>query len=97
MPDHVHTVLRGTVPGSDLWKTMSLFKQFTGYWLSRNRPGMRWQGDFFDHLIRDDEELKRHLRNIAENPVRRGLVDDWRTYPFLGSDVCDLRGLLDPA
>lgn len=90
MPDHLHTVLRGTGPASDLWKTMSLFKQRTGYWLARHRPGVKWQGDFFDHIVRDEDELKRQMRYVVGNPMRRGLVDNWQSYPFLGSDVYDL-------
>lgn len=90
MPEHLHLLLRGTEPGSDLWMAMTLFKQLSGHRLSQELPGVKWQGDFFDHLIRDDHELMRQLRYVAENPIRRGLVDDWRSYPFLGSDVYDL-------
>jgi len=80
---------------------MTLFKQLTGYWLARHIPPVRWQKDFFDHVLRDDDELERQLRYVAENPVRRGLLADWREYGFTGSDVFDLGALLcadqDPA
>ena len=80
---------------------MVMFKQLTGYWLARHLPGVRWQKDFFDRVLRDDDELVRQLRYVAENPVRRGLVRDWREYAFTGSDVYDLGALLsrdqDPA
>jgi REP element-mobilizing transposase RayT len=101
MPDHLHVVLQGREPSSDLRKAMTLFKQVTGYWLARHVPAIRWQKDFFDHVFRDDNELERQLRYIAENPVRRGLVADWREYGFTGSDAYDLGTLLsggqDPA
>jgi len=73
---------------------MSLFKQLSGYWLARNRPEVRWQRGFYDHVLRREEDILVHLRYIAENPVRRGLVDDWRDYGFTGSDVFDLRDVL---
>ena len=94
MPDHVHVALQGTRPSSDLRKAMSLFKQLSGYWLARNRPEVRWQRGFYDHVLRREEDILVHLRYIAENPVRRGLVDDWRDYGFTGSDVFDLRDML---
>ncbi len=73
---------------------MSLFKQLSGYWFARNRPEVRCQRDFYDHVLRREEDILVHLRYIAENPVRRGLVDDWRDYGFTGSDVFDLRDVL---
>ena len=101
MPDHLHVVLQGRGPSSDLRKALTLFKQLTGYWLARHIPAVRWQKDFFDHVLRDDDELDRQLRYIAENPVRRGLVADWREYGFTGSDAYDLgtqlSGDQDPA
>ena len=101
MPDHLHVVLQGRGPSSDLRKAMALFKQLTGYRLARHVPAIRWQKDFFDHVLRDNDELGRQLRYIAENPVRRGFVADWREYGFTGSDAYDLGTLLsgdqDPA
>jgi len=80
---------------------MTLFKQLSGYWLARLIPPVRWQKDFFDHVLRDDDELERQLRYVAGNPVRRGLAEGWHEYPFTGSDVYDLGTLLsadqDPA
>jgi REP element-mobilizing transposase RayT len=95
MPDHLHTILQGLNSTSDLWRTMSLFKQFTGYWLARHKPGVTWQGDFYDYIVRDDGDLRKHLRYIVDNPVRRGLVQDWHVYPFQGSDLHDLHEFFD--
>jgi putative transposase len=101
MPEHLHVALQGSTPSSHLLKAIALVKQRTGYWLAHHRPGVRWQKGFFDHVLRDEEELLRHLRYIAENPVRRGLASDWRKYAFTGSDVYDLgtflAGSKDPA
>ena len=101
MPDHLHLALRGTTASSDLWKTMTLFKQTTGYWLAHHLPGVKWQKDFFDHVLRGEDEVLKHLRYVAENPVRRGLAKEWHAYPFTGSDTLDLRAVFwegpDPA
>jgi putative transposase len=90
MPDHLHLTLQGKFEGSDIRKCLVLFKQKTGYWMSRNGTGFEWQKDFYDHVLRKDEDLVRHVRYILSNPVRTGMVGDWKEYPFKGSTVYDL-------
>ena len=36
--------------------------------------GVHWQRDFFDHRIRDNEDLREKREYILANPVRKGLV-----------------------
>jgi putative transposase len=94
MPDHVHLLLSGQHEFSDAWSALTLFKQRTGFWLGRHCPGIRWQKDFYDHIIRRTEDLGAQVRYIAGNPVRRGLVKDWREYPFTGAIGVDLNALI---
>jgi putative transposase len=81
MPDHQHLIMRGLEDTSDILKTLGSYKQKIGFWLAKNRPEIKWQKDFFDHIIRNDEKLSSHINYILGNPVRRGLVVDWRQYP----------------
>jgi REP element-mobilizing transposase RayT len=78
---------------SDTWMAISRFKQRTGYWLSQNAPAC-WQSDFYDHIIRRDQSFANQIRYIVNNPVRRGLVENWEDYPFTGSIGFNLRELL---
>jgi putative transposase len=94
MPEHLHVTLQGTDDTADAWASMVKFKQLTGYWFSQNAPGVRWQGDFHDHVVRADEDFIAHVRYTAENPVRRGLVRDWSEYPFMGAIGFDLHIIL---
>ncbi|MBI1817442.1 MAG: transposase [Deltaproteobacteria bacterium] len=96
MPDHVHVVLEGQTSGADTWRSMVTFKQQSGLWLSRH-VGARWQKDFFDHIIRADEDVAAQIRYVANNPVRKGLVSDWRSYPFTGAIGYDLHAVIDRA
>src|ERR1700687_1076212 len=57
MPDHVHVLLSGRDESSDAWAAVALFKQQTGIWLGQHRPGVHWQKDFYDHIVRRDEDL----------------------------------------
>src|SRR5204863_3513070 len=93
MPKHLHALIKGLTPSSDLWRAIVRFKQRTGYWFSRNSD-IQWQKDFYDHLLRRDEDLANQVRYIVNNPVRRGLVEDWEDYPFTGSIGMNLKELL---
>jgi putative transposase len=95
MPDHVHIVVEGTQDEVSLLKFINYYKQKTGFWMSKNRPGRSWQKNFFDHIIRKDEGLLTVIRYILDNPVRKGLVSDWRDYPFKGAIGCGLDEVLD--
>lgn len=90
MPEHAHIIIGGTQEASDALAAMKSFKQKTGFWLSNEMPTIRWQKDFYDRIIRDEDELHRQIKYILENPVRKGMVSDWRQYPFKGSTVFNL-------
>lgn len=85
LPDHVHVMLQGNTAASDLWFAVTNFKQRTGYWFRTHQSKARWQKGFYDHILRSNEDRRRQVRYIAENPVRAGLVELWSDYPFTGS------------
>lgn len=72
MPNHVHTLLRGESESADVLKAMREFKRKTGYWLARNQMSVHWQKDFYDHVLRGNEEIETHIRYLLNNPVRKG-------------------------
>ncbi len=43
-----------------------------------------WQPGFFDHVIRNDKDLRENLNYIALNPVRAGYVTQPYFYPYTG-------------
>ncbi|MBN1445644.1 MAG: transposase [Candidatus Omnitrophica bacterium] len=85
MPDHLHFILEGISEKSNLWECVVSFKQKTGYWFSKEMKTAEWQKDFYDHIHRNDEDLIKHIKYLAENPVRQGLFDTWEKYPYTGS------------
>ena len=95
MPDHLHIVLEGNCADSDVWKSIVLFKQKTGFWLRKNKPGFHWQKDFFDYLHRKEDDFKKHITYILNNPTRKGLAADWQDYQFKGSLDYPLEEILD--
>jgi REP element-mobilizing transposase RayT len=82
MPDHLHFVLLGETKGSNCLQATHLFKQKSGYLFSKNGFFFRWQKDFYDHILRKDEDLIKQIRYIMENPVRKGLATNWKNYPY---------------
>jgi putative transposase len=77
MPDHVHLLVRaGEQP--DLAQVVFAWKRYTA-----RQFGIRWQRDFFDRRLRSDESFAQKADYILQNPVRAGLVDDPRGWPYV--------------
>jgi REP element-mobilizing transposase RayT len=64
MPDHCHSLIEGKSKESDLWQFVVDFKRKSGYWLARNHMLEKWQKDFYDHILRKDEDLIKQVRYI---------------------------------
>jgi REP element-mobilizing transposase RayT len=74
MPDHIHMLLR-VPPNRTLTKVVGSWKQ----WLAR-KHGTSWQPNFFDHRLRNEEQINQKGVYILHNPVRAGLIEspeDW--------------------
>jgi putative transposase len=90
MPDHVHLLLSGNSEESDIKKCVDRFKKQTGFWLYKNKPEYKWQKDYYDHILRKEEDLETQLKYILNNPVRAGIVENWKQYTFNGSTMYNL-------
>jgi REP element-mobilizing transposase RayT len=89
MPDHVHLVV-GPSSECDIVTFVGQYKNLVlrAAW-TRGVTGSFWQSSFWDHFLRSDEDLGAAVEYVLTNPVRRGLVIDWRDYPFAGSLTYD--------
>ena len=73
--DHFHIIL--AIGGKDISKTVHGFKiKYSRHFRDKHRPGRVWQNRFWDHIIRDQDDLERHLDYIHFNPVKHGVTDD---------------------
>ena len=90
LPEHLHTIW--TLPPDDAdyagrWRaikagfTRDLIRAGTP--LTRNAKGEYdlWQRRFWEHTIRDDNDLARHVDYIHYNPVKHGLVSRVAAWP----------------
>jgi len=82
MPDHVHLVL-GFPPEANVAKCLRDWKRWTSRAL-----GFEWQRDYFEHRLRHDENFLEKTQYVLENPMRAGLVEDWRDWPFMILPEC---------
>ena len=93
MPDHLHLLIEGTTSKSDMRMFVSDYKQLTGFLAKKKIKEPLWQINYFDHVLRKEEDTLNVARYILNNPVRRGLVDDYRDYKLLGSFEADIAEL----
>ncbi len=93
MPDHLHLLLVGGAD-SHLGRFIKVFKHRSGFQFKQRYGINLWQPSYYDHVLRKEESLKDVARYIFENPVRAGLVKNFRNYPFLGSMVYGINDFL---
>ena len=75
MPDHFHIIIKPLE--SDLSSIIKRIKLSFAYQFRNSQNmyrGKVWQSRFWDHIIRDENDLNRHLDYIHYNPVKHGLV-----------------------
>ncbi len=92
MPDHMHMILQGMSTESSLTNLVKAFKQKTAYQIKNKiNNKFKWQPDYYDHIIRSEQELCKHIKYVFENPVRKGLVERWQDYKYCGSLSTDIK------
>ncbi len=84
LPDHLHAVW--TLPEGDddfstRWRLIKArFSRAVAAEAQRAEDGAIWQRRFWEHCLRDADDLDWHLRYCWSDPVRHGLVpraEDW--------------------
>jgi len=78
MPNHAHVVLK-VMPGHDLSDILHSWKSFTSHEVKRRFAikGKFWQREYYDHIIRDEEEFYRVIEYVFYNPEKAG-IRNWK-------------------
>ncbi len=92
MPDHLHMLLVGEEKSS-LHRFMQAFKQESSFTFKREYENSLWQRSYYDRVLRTEETLEEVAWYIMNNPVRKGLVNDYKSYNFSGSFLFDVKEL----
>jgi putative transposase len=92
LPDHLHCIWRLPAYDADFSNRWAHIKGGFSRRLEhleyispkRQRRGERgiWQRRFWEHLICDDYDLRRHIEYIHSNPVKHGHVDQVSDWPY---------------
>jgi putative transposase len=83
MPDHVHFFCFAADNAKRLSYFMASWKQWTSKRMKKELgiEGSIWQGEFFDHVLRNEASYAEKKEYVYHNPVRAGLVQhpaDWQ-------------------
>ena len=84
LPDHFHAIV--SVGDKSISEIMHIFKvRYSRRFRDMYSPGRVWQNRFWDHMIRDQVDMNRHLDYVHYNPVKHGLVNqpsNWELSSF---------------
>jgi len=87
MPDHLHVEVVGSQDSANLQRLVRTFKGRAA--TEARKLGIRalWQKGFYDHVLRERHGPDCVAHYIFQNPVRKGLVQNWIEWPYSGSEV----------
>ena len=105
LPEHLHTLWRlpdGDANFSTRWMTIKRLFSATfepravAPSTCRKREKGVWQRRFWEHLIRDENDWRRHMDYIHYNPVKHGHCGAPIDWPYSSFRRCVAAGLYEP-
>ena len=104
LPDHLHmiwTLPKNDSNYSDRWKKIkalfskSLIKSGVNLSKSRHNEYHLWTRRFWEHTVRHDADYENYVNYIHYNPIKHGLVDDLKNWPYSSFHHFVRAGLID--
>ena len=104
LPDHIHLLMQLPEEESNFSYQIRELKRLVTLNLKKElcQHSLKiWQNRFWEHTIRDEKDLERHLNYIHFNPVKHGYVEDaidwkWSSYSeMVSSSILPLERDLD--
>jgi len=88
MNDHIH-VLAQPCEGLNLQSIVQSWKSFTANRLQREcgRLGIVWQGEYFDRIVRNDEDYWEKANYILTNPRKRWPEMESYAWAWIATDA----------
>jgi putative transposase len=110
LPDHLHCIWTLPEGDDDFSERWSQIKSgvtrrvgelyFDPNKLSKSRERRKestiWQRRFWEHRVRDERDLARHMDYVHYNPVKHGLVQKPSEWPYSTFALCVRKGLYEP-
>ncbi|MCP4567201.1 MAG: transposase [FCB group bacterium] len=92
LPDHFHVIIDPLE--QDISNILQRVKMSFGSLYRKHvhiKSGRIWQHHFWDHIIRNNDDMNRHIDYIHYNPVKHGYVEkpfDWEYSSIQSFDGC---------
>ncbi|MBN8706307.1 MAG: transposase [Bacteroidetes bacterium] len=88
MSNHVHVIFKPLKKKDFPFSISEIIKGAKTYTAREankilGRVGQFWSREYYDHVIRNEDEFRYYFRYTLENPVKAGLVnkaEDWKFY-----------------
>ena len=102
MPNHLHILSEGKDQNSNFRKFISVFKQKTSFNFKNNNikkiynyydVTRLWQENYYERVLRKEDDTIEVTKYILNNPVRKGLIENYYDYPYSGSFMIDIKEL----
>ncbi|HWP40719.1 MAG TPA: helicase C-terminal domain-containing protein, partial [Tepidisphaeraceae bacterium] len=93
MPNHVHAVVQ-PIGGHELPQILQSWKGYSARRINKllGRTGPLWMPEYYDHLVRDANELRHSVEYAWSNPDSAGL-EDWRWRAINERAIDELLGI----
>ena len=107
LPDHLHAVwvlpegddrypLRWSLIKAGFSRALPVAADRSPSKIAKRDKGI-WQRRYWEHTIRDERDLERHVDDVDYNPVKHGLVADVADWPHSSFHRDVRRGIRTPA
>ena len=100
LPDHFHWIMRTEDASGNFSKPLQNIKwNFTYNYKHLHRIDHSisiWQRGFWDHIIRDEDDLENHFHYIHWNPIKHGYVDKPEDWPHSTFNFWVNKGFYEP-
>ncbi|HXH69880.1 MAG TPA: transposase, partial [Pyrinomonadaceae bacterium] len=84
MPDHFHALIGIGDSEMSLSRICGDFKSLSTRAFWQFYDDKLWQRQFFDHVIRNEQDFLETVEYIRENPVKAKLAADWKDWKYAG-------------
>lgn len=92
LPDHMHCVIELSENDCDFalrWRLIKMLfsrnipkNEYRNEVRKKRRERGVWQRRYWEHLIRNEEDYRAHMDYVHINPVKHGLVDQVKDWPY---------------
>ncbi len=84
MSNHIHLLFKLMPENRGISKLMQSIKGYSSRECNKElkRKGTFWQNESYDRWLRDENEYRYTINYILNNPVKAGIITDWKDWKY---------------